>query len=508
MKRYKLLLWSIVLPFFLFSCSGWLDVRPEDEIAEEDAFASGDGFRHALNGIYYSMESQNMYGMYMTWGIPDALGQVYTYSYSMSNELENAAAYEWENKNLKPVLEAMWKETYYVVANCNNLIQQIEKTDPDMFYLKNREKSAIWGEALALRAFLQFDMLRLYAPAPIANPGSRKFISYVQEYPSYVSQPKTVDECLTAIVDDLKEAKKLLWKTDSANSFTQGVFDIPGTGESAFLSRRGYRLNYWAATALLARVYLYAQKETEALEQANEVIEFVTKKGAFPFKNNASNGDIKFYSDVIWGLHVIDLSKIYSTVNQTTNERDQHYLSICKVEDNYFGEDMTKKFNETGSKYVWQSNDRRFTYWIEDMNDNHYYYRFKKYDEEKSGSYINVSNTMVPLIRMSEVYYIAAEILAKQGSEGLAKAKSYLKLVKSGRGLKTSDKSMLTVDNALSSDDFMNALINDMRRDWIGEGQTFYIYKRLNKDIPAYSASIAASEKVFVIPLPDGETNL
>ena len=502
MKKYKLLLWGAILPFFLFSCSKWLDVRPEDEIAEEDAFTSGDGFRHALNGIYYSMESQNMYGMYLTWGIPDALGQVYSYSYSMSNELENAAEYEWENKNLKPVLEAMWKETYYVVANCNNLIQQIRDADPDMFYAKSKEKSAIWGEALALRAFLQFDMLRLYAPAPITNPGNRKFVPYVQEYPSYVSQLKTVDECLTAIVEDLRTAKELLWKTDSANTFTQGVFDVPGSGESTFLTRRGYRLNYWAATALLARVYLYAQKGNEALEQANEIIEFATTKGAFPFRNNASNGDIKFYSDVIWGLHVIDLSKIYSTVNRIENVRDQHYLEVCNVEGNYFGEDMTQRNG------VWQCNDRRFTYWIEDMNNYHYYYRFKKYDEEKYVSYINISNTMVPLVRMSEMYYVAAEILANQGDEGLTKAKSYLKLVKQGRGLRATDNSMLAVDNALSSDDFMNVLINDMRRDWIGEGQTFYIYKRLNKDIPGDRSSIAASEKVFVIPLPDGETNL
>ncbi len=115
---------------------------------------------------------------------------------------------------------------------------------------------------------------------------------------------------------------------------------------------------------------------------------------------------------------------------------------------------------------------------------------------------------MVPLVRMSEMYYVAAEILANQGDEGLTKAKSYLKLVKQGRGLRATDNSMLAVDNALSSDDFMNVLINDMRRDWIGEGQTFYIYKRLNKDIPGDRSSIAASEKVFVIPLPDGETNL
>lgn len=502
MKIYKLLFWSFILPFFLFSCNGWLDVRPEDEIAEEDVFSSGNGFRHALNGIYYSMESGNMYGMQLTWGVVDALGQVYDYYWTSHDLRYGAPDYDWSNARFKSVIESMWKETYNVVANCNNLIQQIEEADPEMFYSKNREKSGIWGEALALRAFLQFDMLRLFAPAPVTNPGARKFTPYVDMYPAYVSQPKTVEECLTAVIEDLKEAKKLLWKIDSVSLFhTSGAFN--SVGNDVFLSRRGYRLNYWAATALLARVYLYAQKENEALEQASEVIEFAIEKGIFPFKDNTSNGDTKFYSDVIWGLHVIDLSKLYNVLNQPV-ATNPTYLCINEAEDNYFGEDLNTRND------VITSNDRRYTYWIEDMDNYHYDYRFKKYDESKSGNLMEISNTMVVMIRMSEVYYIAAEVLAKQGGEGLTKAKSYLKFVKQGRGLRTSDKSVLAVDNASSSDAFMNVLINDMRRDWIGEGQTFYIYKRLNKDIPsdAYTGTVTASEKIFVVPLPEGETNL
>lgn len=134
------------------------------------------------------------------------------------------------------------------------------------------------GRSLALRAFLQFDMLRLFAPAPVTQPGGRKFIPYINVYPSYISNPKTVDECLTLITEDLKEAKKLLWQIDTAKSFSPSVtFEMSGTGDNIFFYRRGYHMNYWAATALLARVYLYAQKETEALEQANEIITFVAK---------------------------------------------------------------------------------------------------------------------------------------------------------------------------------------------------------------------------------------
>ena len=83
MKKYRFLL-LLFLPFFISGCNEWLNVKPEDEIDEEDLFDSADGFRHALNGIYYTMGTGNLYGMNMSWGIVDALGQVYDYTYGSS----------------------------------------------------------------------------------------------------------------------------------------------------------------------------------------------------------------------------------------------------------------------------------------------------------------------------------------------------------------------------------------------------------------------------------------
>ena len=109
---------------------------------------------------------------------------------------------------------------------------------------------------------------------------------------------------------------------------------------------------------------------------------------------------------------------------------------------------------------------------------------------------------------MTEIYYIAAEILGKRGGDGLTKAKSYLSYVKSCRGLKSSDASMRQLVSA-GTDEFMDILINDMRREWLGEGQTYFIYKRLNQNIPEANGNFfTASEDVFVVPLPDIETDI
>ena len=89
--RNKLL--YLVLPFFMLSCNEWLNVEPEDEISEEKLFSTGTGFRHALNGVYFTMESRNLYGKHLTWGIVDALGQVYDYKKAPGvNEMQYGAA--------------------------------------------------------------------------------------------------------------------------------------------------------------------------------------------------------------------------------------------------------------------------------------------------------------------------------------------------------------------------------------------------------------------------------
>ncbi|MFR7810286.1 MAG: RagB/SusD family nutrient uptake outer membrane protein, partial [Butyricimonas faecihominis] len=259
MRKYRLLS-LLILVLFAYSCNSWLDVKPEDELDESDMFASGDGYRHALNGIYYGMSGQTLYGEDLTWGLVDVFGRTYT-TYSVYGSGNRALAMfyygvylnNWDNDQLEPEIESIWESAYKMVANCNNLIQNISKEDSDKFAYKEREQKMIWGEALALRAFIQFDMLRLFAASPAMNPGATKYIPYISEYPSYVSIPLTVDSCLNSTIRDLKAARELLWKADSATTFTaQRRFETSSSDDDFFLDhKRGYRLNYHAATAIL-----------------------------------------------------------------------------------------------------------------------------------------------------------------------------------------------------------------------------------------------------------------
>lgn len=61
------------------------------------------------------------------------------------------------------------------------------------------------------------------------------------------------------------------------------------------------------------------------------------------------------------------------------------------------------------------------------------YRTLKYYEQLNSYKYAEVNNMIVPMFRMSEVYYIAAEAIYKKD---LDKAKDYLKLVKKAEELK------------------------------------------------------------------------
>lgn len=504
MRKYRLLS-LILLPLFTISCNSWLDVKPEDEIDETDLFSTGAGYRHALNGIYFGMGDGSLYGENLTWGIVDALGQCYDYTKTHSSTTGHlskygASAYQWENYQLKPKIESMWENAYKTVANCNNLIQNIENDDPEKFTYKTREKAMIWGEALALRAFIQLDVLRLFAASPSTNPGDNVYIPYISQYPSYVSKRLTVDSCMNSIIRDLTNARKLLWKADSGQSFsTSKRFESISLGEEFFMNyKRGYRLNYYAATALLARACLYAQKTDDAYAYAKEVVDYQAKNKYFNYDNSdGSKGNIKFYSDIIWGLESVDLIVYVNVINNLTDPKpsNQYYLQVLNAKESFFGADLSSGV----------CNDNRYKYWLYNLGSgsNFRFVKYEKYDSKDTKP--KISNSLVPMVRMSELYYIAAEAVYKRDLE---EAKGYLRTVKKGRGLTSDDASMKDVEN-VSASSFMDVLINDARREWLGEGQIFFMYKRLNKMIPEVNGNLIPIDAAHtILPIPDSETNI
>lgn len=55
-------------------CSGWLDVKPYDQISEEELLESEEGFQKLLNGIYIELNSDELYGSTLSVEMIEILG--------------------------------------------------------------------------------------------------------------------------------------------------------------------------------------------------------------------------------------------------------------------------------------------------------------------------------------------------------------------------------------------------------------------------------------------------
>lgn len=481
MKNY---IWFAIVVLSLSSCKKWLDVSPVSQVSEEELFKSAEGFEEALTGIYTNCTNMNLYGFELTGGLPEVLAQNYSISNDEFLHYQQAVNYNYKDRFYIAKKDTAWSGLYNAIANCNLLLKNLE-THGEI--LTTDRQTLIKGEALALRGFLHFDLLRLFAPSFKSNPGA-KAIPYITEFSNKVTPISTVTEVLTNIVNDLQQAKELMRQFDPIVTAGYKVgynTDNPSTEEassSLFLQNRRHRLNYYAICGELARVNLYFDKRTDALTNAMEVI----NSNKFPWTDAADfiNSDPKVkdriaYKELLFAWYVPNMS-------DTLNTRFNLGLKSLIIEDN-----ACQALYEVASS----GGDRRFQQWFKLVSgaSSFNWDELQKYqrDPDKNRHYM-----VLPAIRLSEMYYIASECTYESDP---AKALSLLQTVRSVRGIGKT----LTVAN---KDELLQELVKEARKEFFGEGQIFYMYKRLNRPFASLlGSSIPASDKVFVMPLPDNE---
>lgn len=159
MKR----IWIFILLLgFLTSCNDFLDVTSDTELVEEDLYSDITGVRMAVNGVYKSLSSTDLYGKNLTWGFASAIGHNYQTSSTtyLPTSLYYAAQFDWENA--ETVTEQIWSKAYNTIAACNDIIQHVEGKDTTFFELGSIEKDMILGEMYGVRAMLHFDIYRSF----------------------------------------------------------------------------------------------------------------------------------------------------------------------------------------------------------------------------------------------------------------------------------------------------------------------------------------------------------
>ena len=194
------------------SCNAWLDVTPENAIADDDLFSTGFGYRNALNGIYTNLASDELYGKQLSWGFLSAISQQYNQKAgTISPMYADASELIYNTVDTEPVVTAIWEKGYKVIANLNKAHREHPTYGHLFVRIRRRRENLIYAEALSLRAMMHFDLLRLFAPATATNP-SGAYLPYRDKYEAAVVEKCTVTDFIEKVLKDLLEAEDILRK--------------------------------------------------------------------------------------------------------------------------------------------------------------------------------------------------------------------------------------------------------------------------------------------------------
>ncbi|NQX38027.1 SusD family protein [Pedobacter steynii] len=456
------------LPVFLLavlalsSCKKWLDVEPKTDLKQTELFSTEQGFNEAMVGAYVSMTKEATYGRELTFGMLSVMASDYSVGSSSdlaARLLKPVENLDYETEQFRSMIDRVWLQQFNTIAQVNAILENI---DAKKAIFSGNKYGLIKGEALALRAYLHFDLLRMFAPAYIAKD-DQKYMPYVTAYGRTITPLSTVEEILNKALADLDQAENLM---------TGDVINQRGVAD------RKVRMNLYAAKGLKARIYLYMGNKLLAFAKAKEVID--AKQIFLMLPGTVVNLDRSFHPEHLFSLYSEPFeARAFSVLEPKTNltvSAPYYFTQEAKLKGNIFGDQVT---------------DIRFkSPMMQPIKGFLISHKFLYQDLADEGTTLSLQRNYIPLMRLTEMYYIAAESAADP-----ATALTYLNTVVANRGL------LPILDNA----DLQTEIRKEYRKEFFMEGQLFYYYKRINANHIEDSPVAQMSVKSYVLPLPENE---
>jgi hypothetical protein len=448
-NNHKILFVLLVTAVSFTSCKKWVDVQPPLRVDQNQVFSDEQGFKDVLSGVYLQMGDRAAYGRDLNVGVLSILGHSYdtTISPAIGNLFYQAARYNLQDADLKAMAKLTWDGLYFSIGNLNNLLANI---DSKQSVFTGTNYNAVKGEALGLRAFLYFDLVRLFAPSPAAGGLNAPAIPYVTKISPYASPTATTGAIIDSCISDLLKAQSMMSSAD-----------VTAT-----------HLNVWGVKALLARIYLYKGDLVNAQNFALGVI----NSNKFPLVT--TNADLLFTKEHLFSL--ISTNNFALTYNKsvfntapplgfTTQNQTALFVTGSGATN-----DWRKAFLDpsTGGASGNTISPRK-------------YY---------SGNQSSIPT--IPLIRTTEMYYIAAEV-ANALQDSLT-ATNLLDSVRVHRNL------VKFTQTALKRDSINIEIAKEYHKEFMAEGQVFFYYKRKNLPFSALPYTkvpvVADASYVFIKP--------
>jgi starch-binding outer membrane protein, SusD/RagB family len=455
---------SILLLLLTASCKKLIEIPPPVSMITSSQVFSGDAQAlSAMSDVYFNMSTQfySFSNCYMT-----VLGGLSADDLQLFDHT-NAPFLQFQQDNLSfdnyNSATLVWAPAYNYIYGANAVIEGLQGFNGVSAALKTE----LTGEAEFVRAYCNFYLVNLFGDIPLVNS-----INYLK---TGLLARTPAAQVYQAIIADLVDAQGKL-----AKDYTYG---------------NGQRIvpNYWAATALLARVYLYLGRYSDAYAQSNTILTggiglygLAPLNGVFNVNSN----------EAIWQLQsVVSQSPYFNGTG------DGYILIPTELNTNDF---VPNYYLSSTLLDSFEPNDQRRNVWV----DSTVYYSVKYYFPYK---YILGYGQVAPggtapqyytMLRLSEQYLIRAEAEAHSVGNGLSGAVADLNVVRNRAGLPNyaGDSASLTA--------VMNAIMHENQVEFFCEwGHRWFDLKRWGTATTVLSTEkgLTVSQNALLWPIPPGD---
>lgn len=398
-----------LLSFLLISCEDFVEVpSPNDKLIRDDVFRSEETAISALKGIY-----NQLFVAAFSNGSRSSVTVLAGLSADNIQSLRtsNVEWMQFQENELTPDNQSnfeLWQGAYQIIYLTNSFLEGItsaEDLDADL-------KLRLEGEARFVRAFTYFYLVNLYGDVPLVLSSNYRDNELAARTPS--------DEVYNQIIADLETSREVLDNEYSTGEKTQ--------------------VNYYTATSLLSRVYLYLENWSLAENLSTEVIQ---ANSSYEILNDLNQVFLANSGEAVWQISPLGDGEI------TTHTNDANFFIIdpalwffASVK---ISEDLYSSFD---------TEDRRLMEWTgysEPVDANF----FHKYKVRYSSEFPIVEYSMV--LRLAEQYLIRAETRFKQGN--ITAGLEDLNVLRERAGI-----GALSLDNINTEEEELIAIILEERR--------------------------------------------
>lgn len=247
---------GFVLSAALIACNNYLDVKPQGQIDEEASVSDPAAAQNLVTGIYNNFWLGNIHGFPYI-GITNIASD----DADKGSSADDASATQGALDNLTmdantSTLNDIWSGYYQAIARSNKAVQVLGSAAID-----ETTRAHLQGEARFLRAYLYFNLVRLFGGVPLVDKVLTPDEAMSDQYQTRASK----DAVYQFITGDLEYA----------------LANLPVKGDAG--SQAG-RATKGAAAGMLAKVSLYRQNWQRAYSLTDSII--TGKVGSYGLLNN------------------------------------------------------------------------------------------------------------------------------------------------------------------------------------------------------------------------------